>query len=293
MEFYVNEFKNHLINEKKVSDNTFSNYLRDVLSFLSFKNYDSFPSGKDVEVFEDFLIAKGKSKSTVSRVNASLRCYFSFLNKSNLYAEKPPIKTLSVKLEDKQLPEILTVMEVEKLLNAPDTTTYKGIRDRAILEVLYATGIKPTELIELKLSNVNIKLNYIKLTNDKKERILPMYDEAVEVLNDYIKNARNFLSEDNCDALFLNMNGSALTRQGLWKIIKQNADNSGIKKEITPNILRHSFAVHLMENGAAPNDVKEIMGFNDISSTKIYSQIFKTKYAKNYNRFHPLAKKIT
>lgn len=288
MTYHIEEFKGHLLYEKRVSKNTFENYIRDVNAFLTFKPFKAFPSNLDVVEFQNHLLRIGKSKSTVLRTNASLRCYFNFLHKKKLIDSLP--NTNNIKSDPHKVPEILTVQEMEQLLSAPDSSDFKGLRDKAILETFYATGIKASELISIKVSDVNLNLGYIRLTNGCKERILPMYQRAVKSVYDYLKFTRNVLAFNDDDYLFLNMSGSPLTRQGLWKIIKSYAEKSGIEKQITPHTIRHSFAAHLVENGAGVKDVKEIMGFSDISSARIYSEIFKSKYTKAYNRFHPLSK---
>lgn len=289
MDFYIKEFELHLLEEKKVSKNTYDGYMRDINGFLSYKSFDSIPASSDVENYEMYLEKHGKSRSTISRVNASLRCYYNFLRNKKLIDDLPDA-SLKIKKSSAKIPDILTSEEIEALLNAPDTSDYKGMRDKAILETFYATGIKASELISLTVSDVNIKMGYIRLKNGDKERILPMYARAVRALSEYIKYARGYIATDGCEALFLNMNGSALTRQGLWKIIKSYAEKTGIEKTITPHIIRHSFAAHLLENGAGLDDIKEIMGYSDISSTRLYSQIFKSKYTKAYKKFHPLAR---
>lgn len=288
MTYHIEEFKSHLLYEKRVSKNTFDNYLRDINAFLSFKNYAAFPNNFDIEEFQNYLINIGKSKSTVMRSSASLRCYFNFLHKRNLIDKLPTTHT--IKSDPPKTPEILTMDEMERLLSAPDSSDFKGLRDKAILETFYATGIKASELISIKVSDVNLNLGYIKLNSGGKERILPMYQRAVKSVYDYLKFTRNVLAFNDGDYLFLNMSGAPLTRQGLWKIIKSYAEKSGINKQITPHTIRHSFAAHLVENGAGVKDVKDIMGFSDISSARVYSEIFKAKYTKAYNRFHPLSK---
>ena len=288
MTYYIDEFKSHLLYEKRVSKNTFENYIRDVNAFLTFKSYSAFPSGIDIDEFQKYLMNIGKSKSTVLRTSASLRCYFNFLHKRHLIDNLPSGN--KIKSDPQKMPEILTVDEMERLLSSPDSTDFKGLRDKAILETFYATGIKASELISIKVADVNLNLGYIKLNSGGKERILPMYQRAVKSLYDYLKFTRNALAFNDDDYLFLNMSGSPLTRQGLWKIIKAYAEKTGIDKQITPHTIRHSFAAHLVENGAGIKDVKDIMGFSDISSARVYSEIFKSKYTKAYNRFHPLSK---
>lgn len=289
LSYFIDEFKIHLKKEKKVSNNTYENYLRDVKAFLSFKNYLSIPSSEDIVNYKNHLQNLGKSNATILRVNASLRCYYNFLHKKKLI-DKIPSTKITIKNEHK-IPDILSVEEIERLLNMPDTTNFKGIRDKAILETFYATGMKPTEIISINVSDVNLKLGFIKFNNANKERFIPIHNRAVKAISDYLKHTRNFMVFNNDENLFLNMSGEPLTRQGVWKIIKSYAEKLNLNKQITPHTIRHSFASHLVENGAGIDDIKEILGFSDISSAKIYSDIFKAKYAKAYNHFHPFINK--
>ena len=290
MNFYFNEFEKYLKNDKKVSANTLSNYLRDVQYFLNFKNFTDFPVDSDISDYELFLLNNGKSAATVSRIHASIKCYYLFLRKKKYIDCFPEIKT-TVKLEDHPIPEVLSHTEIEALLKAPNTKDYKGIRDKAILETLYAAGLKVSEIISLRIYDINLTLGYIKISGKNKDRIIPMYKQAIKSVSDYLKTSRDVISVTDDDHLFLNMSGGPLTRQGIWKIIKSYADKSGIEKDITPHILRHSFAAHLVENGAGLDDIKNILGFADMSSTRVYSEIFKTKYSKAYKRFHPMENK--
>lgn len=290
MNFYFNEFEKYLKNDKKVSANTLSNYLRDVQYFLNFKNFTDFPVDSDISDYELFLFNNGKSAATVSRIHASIKCYYLFLRKKKYIDSFPEIKT-AVKLEDHPIPEVLSHTEIEALLKAPNTKDYKGLRDKAILETLYATGLKVSEIISLRIYDINLTLGYIKISGKNRDRIIPMYKQAIKSVSDYLKTSRDVISVTDDDHLFLNMSGGPLTRQGIWKIIKSYADKSGIEKDITPHILRHSFAAHLVENGAGLDDIKNILGFADMSSTRVYSEIFKTKYSKAYKRFHPMENK--
>lgn len=290
MNFYFNEFEKYLKNDKKVSANTLSNYLRDVQYFLNFKNFTDFPVDSDISDYELFLFNNGKSAATVSRIHASIKCYYLFLRKKKYIDCFPEIKT-AVKSEDHPIPEVLSHTEIEALLKAPNTKDYKGLRDKAILETLYATGLKVSEIISLRIYDINLTLGYIKISGKNRDRIIPMYKQAIKSVSDYLKTSRDVISVTDDDHLFLNMSGGPLTRQGIWKIIKSYADKSGIEKDITPHILRHSFAAHLVENGAGLDDIKNILGFADMSSTRVYSEIFKTKYSKAYKRFHPMENK--
>ena len=173
----------------------------------------------------------------------------------------------------------------------PDTEDFKGIRDKAMLELLYATGIKVSELLQVKISDINLTIGILHIKSQNKERIVPIYPAALRAINEYLQNVRPaFVTDDNQDIMFTNISGQPMSRQGFWKIIKFYAKKAGIKGEITPQTLRHSFAAHLLENGAKLQDIKEMLGHSDISSTQIYAQFVKDKYTSKYQKFHPLAK---
>ena len=207
------------------------------------------------------------------------------------FCEVNPTEAVKIKRTEKKLPGILDSNEIMLLLSQPDGTDYKSRRDKAMLELLYATGIKVSELIELTVSNVNLQIGILHLHNEKKERIVPMYPAAVKAISSYLVNVRPVIVTDEAeDRLFTNMNGQPMSRQGFWKIIKHYAETAGIKKDITPHTLRHSFAAHLLENGAQLKDIKEMLGHSDISSTQVYAQFVKSKYTMAYTKYHPLAK---
>ncbi len=295
MNCYINEFTDFLTNVKKSSKSTIDSYSRDISKFQSYCN--SFSSKKISDVnsafvkkYTQYMLSNGQSEASVSRTVASLRCYFKFLVTSGYVAESPMTDISQIHTQ-KKLPEILTNKEVLTLLNQPAGNDFKSCRDKAMLELLYATGIKVSELISLKLSDINLNIGILHLRNYKNERIIPIYPEAIKSINKYINNVRVFLvADDENDYLFTNMNGQIMTRQGFWKIIKQYASEAKIKKDITPHTLRHSFAAHLLENGAQLADIKEMLGHADISSTQVYAQIMKNKYASAYKKFHPLAR---
>lgn len=293
---FIADFENYLINEKKSSQNTIESYMRDINKFISYCKINCISNLKNVTAdtiskYEEYEIFNGHSNASISRATASMKCYFKFLLKEK-YIDQTPMVNLKKHHVEKKLPEILTDKEVLLLLNQPDTKEYKGCRDKAMLELLYATGIKVSELIELKVSDFNQQIGILHINNAKKgERILPIYPQAVSALKTYLKNVRDVVVTDsNEDRLFTNMNGQAMTRQGFWKIIKQYAASAKIKKDITPHTIRHSFAAHLLENGAQLSDIKELLGHDDISSTQVYAQLIKNKYALAYKKFHPLAK---
>ncbi len=295
MQGFISKFESYLRNEKKSSDNTLDSYLRDLGQFLSYCEMNEIKEvsqvdKKTIEKFFEYLTVIGKSNATVSRVAASLRCFFNYLIKTS-EIESSPLSGIKLKSTEKKLPEILSGKEVLNLLSQPSDSDYKSIRDRAMLELLYATGIKVSELTELEVSDVNIQIGILNLKNAKNERIIPIYPAAVKTIQNYMVNVRPIIVTDRKEyRLFTNMSGQPLSRQGFWKIVKFYAQKANIKKEITPHTLRHSFAAHLLENGADLKDIKEMLGHSDISTTQIYAQLMKNKYALDYKKFHPLAK---
>ena len=291
---FSEEFRKYLLETKKSSTNTVESYMRDVNQFLSYCT----EQGKDVSsadcsvlnTYLEYLSAMGKSEATKSRIVASLRCFYRFLSARGL-SEGNPVEGIKMHKTEKKLPGILDSNEIVLLLSQPDGSDYKNIRDKAMLELLYATGIKVSELIELTVNDINLQIGLLHLHNEKKERIVPMYPGAVKAVAAYMVNVRPILVEDSSeDRLFTNMNGQPMTRQGFWKIIKHYSQKAGIKKDITPHTLRHSFAAHLIENGAQLKDIKEMLGHADISSTQVYAQFIKNKYTAAYAKFHPFAK---
>ena len=296
MKDYIKEFGNYLSAVKKLSKNSYDSYMRDLEQFLTFcysKNITdvSLIDNSFIKNYFKHLKRAGKSAATSSRALATLRCYFNYLISIDEISDTPVYK-IEINKVEKAFPETLTNKDIKLLLSQPDTSTQKGIRDKAMLEVLYATGMRVTELISLKLHNVNLQLGIIHLTSEKGERVIPMYPEALSCISEYMVNVRKLLIYDKgVDELFVNTNGKPMTRQGFWKIIKYYANKAKIEKEITPHTLRHSFAEHLLENGAPLADIKEILGHSDISSTQVYAQMLKSKYAQSYKKYHPMANK--
>lgn len=293
MNNFSNDFKLFLQNRKKSSDNTVQSYLRDLNQFFSYCTAKKISiksvNSSDINRFLEHLSAIGKSEATKTRVIAALRCYYKFLV-SEGYVNENPLDKIHTKKLEKKLPNILDAGEIIKLLDSPNGSDLKSIRDKAMLELLYATGIKVSEIIDVKLSDINLQIGILHL-HDKKERIIPLYPAAVKTLSNYVLNVRPaIILNQNEDLLFTNMSGQALSRQGLWKIIKHYSEKAEIKKDITPHTLRHSFAAHLLENGAQLKDIKEMLGHSDISSTQIYAQFMKSKYTLAYAKYHPLAK---
>ncbi len=296
MKDYLNEFNSYLSLIKKSSRNTIDSYKSDVLKFCDFLSdnniYDT--SIASEEIINSYIISvnnTGKSSSTITRIVSSLKCYYKFLQSIGKRDVLPKIRS-GISKPTKSLPQFLDTSEVKLLLSQPDDTDPKGIRDKAMLELLYATGIRVSELIEMEISALNIDLEIIKIKSDKSERVIPIYKDAIKTLSLYVKHVRpGIVTDVKQTKLFTNMSGAVLTRQGFWKILKSYADKAGITKDITPHTIRHSFAIHLLENGAELQDIKELLGHSDISTTQVYSQIIKNKYSKSYRNFHPLAGK--
>lgn len=294
MEKFIEDFTQYIESYKGASQNTVMAYKRDLKSFtlfLSKSNINELEKVNKINIitylFE--LENKGKALSTISRNIAALRTFFQYLYKQNIINNDPSIGIESPKIE-KKLPQILTMEEVEILLNQPNRNDLKGIRDRAMLEILYATGIRVTELISLKLENLNLTLGYIKCLGTDKQRIIPLGSQAIYAIKTYIDKVRFvMIREPNEDALFVNCSGKPMTRQGFWKIIKGYAQKSNICDHITPHILRHSFAAHLVANGADLQSVQEMLGHSDISVTQVYAEVNKNKIKEVYLKAHPRA----
>jgi len=293
MKDYLNEYISYLKLVKGSSNNTIESYKRDIVKYLDFlrvKNINDTTtvSSETIAEYISSLEINGKSAATITRTISSIKTYYKFLIHINRVRELPNFSRSQIDKE-RSLPIVLEVSEVKALLDQPDINEIKGIRDKAMLETLYATGIKVSELISLRVDDINIQSEFIKSGNGRSERIVPLHKGAIKILLLYINQIRPALVNDENDVLFVNMNGSPITRQGFWKILKGYASAAGINKAITPHTIRHSFAYHLLENGADLNDIKELLGHADISSTQIYSQLIKSKYAKSYTKFHPLA----
>ena len=295
MKDYAVDFKLFLQQTKKCSNNTFQSYMRDVTQFVSYCNDNKIKdmakvTAEVISKYLQYLTVSGKSHATEMRVLATLRCYFGFLARSGIIRQNPTVNIKSGS-HSKKIPEILTDKEVLLLLSQPSGSDFKSCRDKAILELLYATGIKVTELVDLKVSDLNLAIGILHLHDNKHERIIPIYPEAIRVITHYINNVRPSVVYDaEEERLFTNMSGQPLSRQGLWKLVKGYAAQANISKEITPHTFRHSFAAHLLENGAQLNDIQKMLGHCDISTTNIYAQIVKNKYALAYKKYHPLAK---
>ena len=290
---YLSGYERFLTEEKKASPNTLSSYLRDVRQYLDWLGEEGISPTQalhaDVEAYTRSMTARGKSAATVTRSQASLKSFYSWMMEIGQIGENPARGLSQTKVERK-LPHILTSREVELFLEQPDPSDAKGCRDKAMLELLYATGIRVSELIGLNLDNINLSAGFIRCANRGKERIIPLYQAAVRALQNYLDRVRPQMVEHPDEkALFVNMSGERMSRQGFWKIIKHYQEKAGIQKDITPHTLRHSFAAHLLENGADLHSLQEMLGHADISSTQIYTQVVSQKLKDVYNKAHPRA----
>ena len=276
------------------SDNTVLSYKSDVEKYITFLENNGISSIFDttkstVLTYLLSLQKEGRAASTVSRVLASLRAFYAYVSAGGQLMQDPTLN-LDTPSVSRKAPAILSAREVDKLLSQPDTKTVKGRRDRAILEVLYATGIKVSELIALDIRDVNTDVGFLRCIGGARERILPIGQLAAIALNRYIQSGREqLLNGKETDALFLNYNGERMSRQGFWKLIKAYKDKAGIEKDITPHILRNSFAAHLLENGADLAAIQEMLGHSDISTTRIYSGFVKSNIKEIYYKTHPRA----
>lgn len=295
MDKLVEEFIDYLRVERGLAVNTLESYGRDLKNYLNYLNKQHITKldETDKKTIISYLLQmqkKGKASSTISRSLASIRSFYQFMVNESYIPKDPTTNLESPKIE-KRLPKVLSIKEVDLLLSQPDLTDPLGLRDKAMLELLYATGIRVSELVSLDVSNVNLQKGYVRcIGKGSKERIIPIGKTAVEFIKVYIKKARVKITKNNSEkALFVNRHGNRLTRQGFWKIIKRYAQKAKIKKDITPHTLRHSFATHLLENGADLRSVQEMLGHADISTTQIYTHITQQRIKEVYNKNHPRA----
>lgn len=289
----IMRYEDYLIHTKHASDNTVASYMRDLrqyASYLGSEGIDVLDADQDVvSGYMNIMKANGKSAATISRALASIKSLYIFAVQ-NREIEENPIHNIKIDKAEKKLPQILTGKEVELLLQQPKVTEMKGCRDKAMLEVLYATGIRVSELIGLNIDDVSLPGSFIRCESGEKTRIIPIYPEALQSLHEYIDSVRpKMIAVPTEHSLFVNVSGERMSRQGFWKIIKTYQKKAGIEKDITPHTLRHSFAAHLLENGADLRSIQEMLGHADISSTQVYSHIVKKQLKDVYNKAHPRA----
>ncbi len=292
MEKLVNEFVSYLHNVKKMSNNTEMSYRRDLNKFIKFLQERGLSDIKKVEssdlsAYVDDMGEKKFAAATISRNIASIKAFYHYLYKEELVAGDIS-ETLKAPKIEKKVPEILTTNEVISLLEQPKGDSPKEVRDKAMLELLYATGIRVTELITLKISDINLQMGCLICRDENKERVIPFGKQAKNALVRYLDKAREAMVEDKTsDILFANCSGKPMSRQGFWKLIKFYAKKAGIDEDITPHTLRHSFAAHLVENGADLRSVQEMLGHSDISTTQIYANMNHNRIREVYAKAHP------
>ncbi len=293
MQKQIKNFLSFIENDKKASQNTLQSYRRDIMQYSEYVEENNINylkvNEEDVKNYLKHMHEIGKKSSTISRSLASIRSFYQYLLRAKKIKKDPTEGIQSPKIE-KRIPSVLTSQEVELLLEQPKNVDLKGIRDKAMLEFAYATGMKVTEIISLNLEDVNLEEGFVTCKNKEKTRNIPLGSLSLKALKDYVENSRNILIKDeNVTALFVNTNGQRLTRQGFWKIVKYYKDQAHISKEITPHILRHSFATHLLQNGADLKAIQTMLGHSDISSTQIYMQFQDATIQNIYKKAHPRA----
>lgn len=291
---YIADYCRYLTEEKHAQANTINSYVRDLSQFQAWLMADGITDlrkvrKEDVGAYLQHMSGEGKSPATITRSTASIRSFYSYLLRDGSVKANPAKSITAMKVERKY-PEILTNKEVELFLEQPKCVNEKGFRDHAMLELLYATGIRVSELIGLNVDDVNLTVGFIRCTSHNKERIIPLYATAVKALREYMESIRpRIIASRDEPALFVNMNGERMSRQGFWKIIKYYQEKAEINKDITPHTLRHSFAVHLLENGADLRSIQEMLGHADISSTQVYTHVIQKQLKEVYNKAHPRA----
>ena len=292
---YTKDFIEYLQKERKMAKNTLEAYNRDVLEFVAFEGARGLTdlvetSSTEIVAFLHSLRISGKSAATVNRKLASIRAFCNYLVETGLMKENPTANIKSPKIERKEL-EYLEIDEVDRLLAIPDDSV-KGIRDRAILEVLYATGIRVSELIDSNVEDINLRMGFITCAGEHSTpRIVPLGRPARAALENYRYDGRKAMVKENKEekALFVNYYGKRITRQGLWKVLKEYGEKAGLKHKLTPNIIRNSFAVHMLQNGADLKSLQELMGHEDITATQAYLSVTKNRIKDVYDKSHPRA----
>ena len=292
MKCEIQEFIDYLHNTRGTSKNTEVSYQRDLRKLEKYLTEGGFETAEQITstVLNSYVLymeRKNFAASSISRSIASIRAFFQYLTNKYGWKERPA-EELEAREVEKRMPGILTIEEVDLLLKQPKGNTAKGIRDRAMLELLYATGIRVSELISLKVKDINLKLGYLTCSGGEKERVIPFGSTAKQAVEQYMEGARDqLLGDQESDFLFLNCSGKSMSRQGFWKVLKGYASSAGIQQDITPHTLRHSFAAHLVQNGADLKSVQEMMGHSDISTTQIYMNMNIHKIRDVYMKAHP------
>lgn len=289
---------NYLMSKKDTSSNTLTSYQRDLRQLMVYLQDNGISDWKVIseetlQSYFDYLKSIKKSEATILRSMSTARSFFKYLVSKKIISANPMAGIRGVKTETK-LPEVLSGDEVELLLKQPDILSVKGLRDKAMLEVLYASGIRVSELLSLKMQDINLDVGYLIMNrHEENERIVPLYTLAIQALRGYLTEARpQLVNSARENSLFVNTTGQPMTRQGFWKLVKNYTLSAQIDKDITPKTLRHSFATHLLENGADINMVKDMMGHSSLNSTRVYTKLLKSKYLSTYENCHPRAVKV-
>ena len=295
METIKNEYLKFIQIEKGLSSNTIGAYRRDLDKYVAYLNehkidHIDFVDRQTIQQCLGYLHDQGASAKSLARFISTVRSFHQFALREK-YAAKDPTVLIETPKYERRLPDVLEVDEIVALLETPDISKNNGYRDRTMLELLYATGMRVSELIQLEVENVNLIMGFVRVFGKgNKERIVPLGDTVIDFLTKYIETVRpQLLKKTTTDALFLNLHGKPLSRQGIWKMIKQTGIKANINKTLTPHTLRHSFATHLLENGADLRAVQEMLGHSDISTTQLYTHVSKSQIRKMYNGFHPRA----
>ena len=289
---YINSYKEYLKNERRASANTVSSYVRDITQFANHQwdgengDFDRITK-EDIQVYISLLQSNGRSPATVSRCIASLKSFFKHMIDEGLPSPNPTTEFAAIPCE-KRMPTILSSSEIAQLLEQPNINDLKGCRDKAMLELLYATGLRVSELTALDVSDVNLVTGLI-ICRHSKERTIPIHATAVRAISHYLSYSRPNMALADEDSLFVNTGGGRMSRQGFWKIIKSYLTKAQINEEITPQMLRHSFAAHLLENGADLRSLQQMLGHADISSTQVYTRVINKKLRDVYEKSHPRA----
>ena len=289
----IKKFLKFIKVDKKLSKNTLESYQRDILQYKEYitENNINYVNVKNEDIINylEYLHTINKKSSTISRHLASIRLFYQYLAKSKIVKEDPTKGIQSPKIE-KKAPSVLSSQEVSLLLDQPKGEDLKSIRDKAMLEIAYATGMRVTEIISLNISDIDLTNSSVTCKTENKQRIIPLGKMSLHALQEYMETARlNMIKDDNEQALFVNVNGKRLTRQGFWKIIKYYKEQAHISKEITPHVLRHSFATHLLQNGADLKSIQSMLGHSDISATQVYMQFQDDSLKNIYKKAHPRA----
>lgn len=293
----VEEYLMHLKIERGLADNSIESYQRDIKHYTQFLEKEKINDWNEIDryvivLFLQRLKESGKSDNSIIRMTSSLRQFHQFMRQEK-FTIKDVMQSVDTPKKAETLPKVMSMKEVDKLLETPDTETEIGLRDRAILEVMYATGLRISELINLKMNELHLTMGFIQtIGKGNKERILPIGGMAIQYLNEYLEDSRPIFesrSAEESPFVFLNSRGKGLSRQGVWKNIKKTVQLAGIKQNVTPHMIRHSFATHLLENGADLRIVQELLGHSDISTTQIYTHITKARMKDIYKEYHPRA----